>query len=322
MAVQRVRVVDSHTAGEPTRVVVEGGPELGGGSAADQLEVLRARFDQFRAGVVGEPRGSEALVGALLVPPADPRCAAGVIFFNNVGYLGMCGHGTIGVMATLKHLGRIGPGEVGLETPVGIVRARLHPDGRVTVRNVPSRRHLAGVTVEVDGHGPVAGDVAWGGNWFFLTDGHGQDLLPARIPRLLEFARRVRRALERDGVRGAGGAAVDHVALFGPGGPGAHARSFVLCPGGAYDRSPCGTGTSAKLACLAADGRLGPGEVWVQEGIHGGRFETWYELEGDQVVPHITGRAFLTAEAVLLFDDRDPHRWGLPRPDVFPAEPS
>ncbi|HWE62016.1 MAG TPA: proline racemase family protein [Chloroflexota bacterium] len=308
---ERVRIVDSHSAGEPTRLVIDGGPDLGTGSLAERLSVFRERFDWFRAGVVNEPRGSDVVVGALLCAPRDPRCTAGVIFFNNVSYLGMCGHGTIGLVATLAYLGRIAAGTHLIETPVGVVRAQLHPDGRVTVHNVPSYRHAHAVSVEVAGHGRVSGDVAWGGNWFFLCEDHGQDLEYTRVDALTDFAWRTRLALERAGVTGANAAPIDHIELFGPGRHGAHSRSFVLCPGKAYDRSPCGTGTSAKLACLAADGALAPGEEWVQESIIGSRFTATYRLEGAHVLPSITGEAFITLEGSLVFDERDPLRWGI-----------
>lgn len=308
-----VRIVDSHTAGEPTRLVVDGGPDLGVGSLAQRRAVFAARHDWFRSAVINEPRGSDVLVGGLLCAPADPTCAAGVVFFNNVSYLGMCGHGTIGVVATLAHLGRLVPGEHRIETPVGVVGALLHEDGRVTVDNVPSHRHLRSVTVDVPGHGPVTGDVAYGGNWFFLTEDHGQTLALSRVGALTDFARRVRRALERQGVSGADGAEIDHIELFGPGSAGADSRSFVLCPGGAYDRSPCGTGTSAKLACLAADGKLAPGRPWVQESIIGSRFEATYRRDGDGPIrPRITGTAFITLQGHLVIDERDPFRWGIP----------
>ncbi len=314
MAVRRVRVIDSHTAGEPTRVVLDGGPDLGSGSMAERLERFRNEHDAFRSAVVNEPRGSDVLVGALLQPAVDPAAAAGVLFFNNVGMLGMCGHGTIGVVATLAHLGRLEPGPHRIETPVGAVEAELHDDGRVSVRNVPAYRHLHGVRIEVPGHGPVTGDVAWGGNWFFLTDDHGQRVEAGRVGALADFAWGVRRALQAAGVTGRDGAEVDHIELFAPppADGGADGRSFVLCPGGAYDRSPCGTGTSAKLACLQADGRLRPGESWTQESVIGSRFEAHYRLDdGGRVVPTITGRAHVTAEATLLLDESDPLCWGI-----------
>ena len=313
-SIHRISVIDSHTGGEPTRVVIAGGPDLGGGSVADQARVFREQHDRFRSAVVNEPRGSDVLVGALLCPPTEPGCAAGVIFFNNVGELGMCGHGTIGLAVTLAHLGRVGPGEHRIETPVGVVTATLHDRNRVTVRNVPSYRFRAGVVADVPGLGPVTGDVAWGGNWFFLTADHGQELHARNVERLTAVSWAIRRSLEANGITGAGGGVIDHIELVGPpGDPANHARNFVLCPGGAYDRSPCGTGTSAKLACLAADGKLRPGEVWRQESVIGSVFEGAIEPAGEpgSVLPSITGTAYVTAEATLLLDPADPLRDGL-----------
>jgi 4-hydroxyproline epimerase len=307
-------VIDSHTGGEPTRVVVEGAPGLGDGSMAERLERFRAEHDDFRSAVVNEPRGSDVMVGALLLAPTDPVCAAGVIFFNNVGYLGMCGHGAIGVVATLAHLGRIGAGKQRIETPVGIVTVELNADGSVTVENVLSYRSMKQISIDVEGYGPIRGDVAWGGNWFFLTEDHGQELNLRNAERLTELCWRVRQALARAGIAGADGHEIDHVELVGPPlRPGANARNFVLCPGGAYDRSPCGTGTSAKLACLAADGKLREGEIWRQESIVGSVFEGRYRMEGDSIRPAITGHAYVNGEATLLFDPRDPFRMGIRR---------
>lgn len=308
---QTITIIDSHTAGEPTRVVLEGGPDLGPGSLAERVQVFREQFDWFRSAVVNEPRGSDVLVGALLCQPVNPECAAGVIFFNNVSYLGMCGHGTIGVVATLAHLGRIGVGKHLIETPVGIVTAELLADGRVTVHNVPAYRYASSVSVEVAGYGRLTGDIAWGGNWFFLVEEHGQEIQFARVEALTDFTWRIRESLEREGITGANGALIDHIELFAHGTDGAHSKNFVLCPGKAYDRSPCGTGTSAKLACLAADGKLREGEVWVQESILGSRFEASYRLVDGQVWPSITGSAFVTLEGHLLLDERDPFRRGI-----------
>ena len=314
MDLQRVQVVDSHTAGEPTRVVVAGGPDLGPGSMTERLQRFCRDYDAFRSAVVNEPRGSDVLVGALLQDPVDSTASAGVLFFNNVGMLGMCGHGTIGLVRTLQYLGRVAPGRHRIETPVGTVEAELMDDGRVSVRNVPAYRLRKAVQVDVPGHGRVTGDVAWGGNWFFLTEGHGQEVEPANIEALSTYAQALRVALAGAGVTGADGAEIDHVELFAPASSPelADSRSFVLCPGGAYDRSPCGTGTSAKLACLHEDGRLRPGATWRQESVIGSRFEARYELDDDdRVVPTITGEAFVTAEATLLFDPRDPFRGGI-----------
>ncbi len=307
----RIHVVDSHTAGEPTRVVIAGGPELGNGSMAERLDRFRREHDRFRSAVVNEPRGSDALVGALLCAPCDPTCAAGVIFFNNVGYLGMCGHGTIGLMATLEWLGRLTPGKHRIETPVGEVTAELHGGGTVTVSNVPSYRFRQGVEVEAPGVGRVRGDIAWGGNWFFLVEGHGQKLDYRSLDALTEYAWQIRQGLEHAGIRGANGAEIDHIELVGAAHNGGPARNFVLCPGKAYDRSPCGTGTSAKLACLHADGKLQPGETWRQEGILGTSFEGRITLHDGKIEPHITGSAYVTGEAELVLDERDPFCWGI-----------
>lgn len=307
-----IRVIDSHTGGEPTRVVIEGGPELGSGPLAERLAAFRSRHDSFRSAVVNEPRGSDPMVGALLCPPTDPTCAAGVIFFNNVGYLGMCGHGTIGLLATLAYLGRIEPGVHKIETPVGIITARLHESGAVTVRNVPSYRMAAAVPVEVERYGAMTGDVAWGGNWFFLVSDHGEELSLANLERLTDVTWKIRQALSRQGIRGKGGQEIDHIELFGPPTtPGAHSKNFVLCPGKAYDRSPCGTGTSAKLACLVADGKFREGDVWRQESIIGSIFEGSVEVVDHVIVPSIKGSAFVNAEATLILDERDPFCLGI-----------
>ena len=304
-------MIDSHTGGEPTRVVLEGGPALSGPLAA-RVEVLKREHEGFRAAVCNEPRGSDVLVGALLTPPTDPGASAAVIFFNNVGYLGMCGHGTIGLVATLAWLGRLSPGRHRIETPVGIVTTELDESGRVAVRNVPAYRHLKAVPVEVPGHGRVTGDVAWGGNWFFLCADHGQRVEADNVEALTEFSWRVRQAIEAAGITGANGGHIDHIELYGPPSrPGLDSRSFVLCPGKAYDRSPCGTGTSAKLACLIADGKLAPGERWQQESVIGSVFEGSVEIEDGRIVPTIRGEAFVTADATLLLDPRDPYRDGI-----------
>ena len=312
IAKERVRVIDSHTGGEPTRIVVDGGPDLGNGSLAERRRRFREEHDDFRAAVMLEPRGSDVLVGGLLCEPAEADCVAGVIFFNNVGVLNMCGHGTIGLAATLAHLERIEGGKHRLDTPVGIVGFEYHDDGMVSFENVPSYRYAKDVTVMVDEHGPVTGDVAWGGNWFFLVGDHGQDIEACNVNRLTDFTLRIRAALERDGVTGAKGGLIDHLELFSPtDNPDADSRNFVLCPGGAYDRSPCGTGTSAKLACLIEDGNLAPGQTWRQESVIGSVFEATGRMEGDQMIPTIRGSAYVTAETTLHFGENDPFRSGI-----------
>jgi 4-hydroxyproline epimerase len=307
---KRLHVIDSHTGGEPTRLVMTGFPALQGASIADQLHNLRSEHDQWRRACLLEPRGNDVLVGALYCEPVTPGATCGVIFFNNAGYLGMCGHGTIGLVASLHHLGRIQPGVHSIDTPVGPVAATLHEDGAVTLRNVPAYRYRQHVAVEVPGHGVVHGDIAWGGNWFFLVSEHGMALEMSNVEVLTDYTWAMLKALEDQGIGGADGALIDHIELFADD---AHAdsRNFVMCPGKAYDRSPCGTGTSAKLACLAADGKLAAGATWVQASITGSQFEGRYEWDAERVIPFITGRAYMTADSTLLIDEQDPFAWGI-----------
>jgi Proline racemase len=307
-------VIDSHTGGEPTRVVIGGGPDLGNDALVNRLERFRDKHDDFRCAVVNEPRGSDAIVGALLCAPVDESCVTGVIFFDNAGYLGMCGHGTIGVVTTLAHLGRIGAGTHPIETPIGVVVAQLYDNGEVEVANVPSYRLAANVSVEVPGFGTVTGDVAWGGNWFFLVNDHEQQLKLENLDTLMAFTVRVRESLVEAGITGLGGHEIDHIELFAPSQlPGVDSRNFVLCPSKTYDRSPCGTGTSAKLACLVADGKLKPGQTWRQESIVGSVFEGTVSVIDGVVHPKIKGSAFITAESDFILDARDPFTTGIHR---------
>ncbi|WEN15026.1 proline racemase family protein [Rhodanobacter sp. AS-Z3] len=306
-----VHVIDSHTGGEPTRVVIGGMPDLGEGSLAAQRQRFQQQHDHWRSAIACEPRGSNTMVGALLRPPVQAGSCTGVIFFNNVGYLGMCGHGSIGVVRTLMHMGRIGPGRHFLDTPVGTVGVELQADGRVAIDNVESYRHAANVSVSVRGHGTVRGDIAWGGNWFFIT---GDTPLPLEIHHqreLTTYTEAIRLALEATGITGANGEAIDHIEInAGTAAADTDARNFVLCPGLAYDRSPCGTGTSAKLACLAADGKLAPGAAWHQESILGSVFEGSYAVSERGILPRISGTAYVTGQGVLLIDDEDAFAWG------------
>ncbi len=351
---KRIPYLDSHTGGEPTRLIETPPFDLGTGSVADKLSRLKKDHDDFRTTVLNEPRGSDVLVGALLVEPADPTCQFGVIYFNNVGYLGMCGHGTIGLIASLAYLGKVQPGVIRVETPVGVVEATLHPmslrganastslntgsvsdeaisspsggllrreerpprndetrfyPNRVSVRNIPAYRHLAHIPIEIDGK-TVHGDVAWGGNWFFLCHDHGLEVNMQNLEALTDFSWRVREQLTANGITGTNGAEIDHVELFAST-PDADSKSFVLCPGKAYDRSPCGTGTSAKLACLYGDGKLKVGQTWKQQSVVGSIFEGSVQLDGDKITPTITGEAWVMAEGVILVDERDPFGNGI-----------
>jgi len=310
-----VPFVDSHTAGEPTRVILEAPFDLGSGSLAERREIFASKYDSYRRAFCTEPRAGDTTVGALLVPPSDPTCSVGVIFFNNTGYLNMCGHGTIGLVRTLEYLGRLQPGPHRIDTPVGAVGATLHTDGRVSIENVAAYRAEKGFVLPVDGLGKVAGDIAWGGNWFFLIENHGLEIALQNRAALMDYCLRVKDALALGPVRQAQGGPetqkIDHIELFGPSHV-ADSRNFVLCPGGAYDRSPCGTGTSAKLACLCADGKLSPGQVWRQESVIGTIFEATYRLDRTgSIIPTITGSAFVNAKGEIVLDDQDPFQFGI-----------
>ena len=325
--VQRVHVIDSHTGGEPTRVVIAGGPELGSGDMASRRDIFRGQHDDFRRAVIKEPRGWDAMVGALLCEPVDSRSTAGVIFFHNGGYLGMSVHGTLGVVVRMAHWKSIEPREHCFETPVGNVWATLHETGQVSVRNVISYRLRSNVTVSVEGFGEVTGDVAWGGNWFFLVDlarqtqaAHGGLGSPrhvelGNVEELTQFTWAIRQALIKNNIAGEDGAEIDHIELFGPPtSPDADSKNFVLCPGKAYDRSPCGTGTSAKVACLYADGKLMPGDILRQESITGSIFQASLDIDpsdATKVIPTIKGSAYVTAEATLYLHPDDPFRDGI-----------
>lgn len=307
---KKIKILDSHTGGEPTRVVLNGFPDLGTGDMQSRRQILADQFDQYRTAVMLEPRGNDVLVGALLCEPVNPKASAGVIFFNNTGYLGMCGHGTIGLAATLAYLGKIQVGTHIIETPVGDVEATLHEDHSVSVRNVPAYRYKKAVEVDVLDYGKVKGDIAWGGNWFFLISEHGLKVTSDNIDQLIDYAWAVREALAKQNITGENGQEIDHIELFAKS-EHADSRNFVLCPGKAYDRSPCGTGTSAKVACLAADAKLEAGALWRQESIIGSQFVASYEQGDGYITPIIRGEAYISAEATLIMDERDPYAWGI-----------
>jgi len=310
MIASTLTVIDSHTGGEPTRLILEAPLELPKGALAAR-EFLAQSADWVRTASICEPRGSEVVVGGILVEPSDPSADFAVVFFNNVSYLGMCGHGTIGVVRSMAYLNKIEPGEYKFETPAGLVSARLNADLSVEVDNVEAHRYLHDIEVNVPEWGRVQGDVAYGGNWFFISQSHGLSIHLSAIRDLTVASVAIRSALQRSGITGRDGAEIDHVELVGPSST-ADARNFVLCPGLAYDRSPCGTGTSAKLACLAADAKLAPGEIWRQESIIGSVFEGWYQPGTEGILPTIKGTAYVTGEATLRFEPNDPYREGIP----------
>jgi 4-hydroxyproline epimerase len=317
MSQASLQIIDSHTEGEPTRVVVSGGPDLGAGTMAEKARRLREEHDWLRSAVCNEPRGHEAMVGALLCEPHEPDCICGVVFFNNLSTLNMCIHGTIGLAVTLAHMGKIGPGSHRIDTPVGVVVATLRDDGSVEIANVPSYRKTAAVAVDVPGWGTVTGDIAWGGNWFFLIDHQGPTVDFSNIEALTQFTSAVREQLGKQGITGDNGMEIDHIEVFGPPSDPAVADSmnFVLCPGKAYDRSPCGTGTSAKLACLHAAGKLKPGKIWRQAGILGTVFQGTVEVLADgKILPRVSGRAWVNGESRYIFNPADPFQHGIPSP--------
>lgn len=308
---ERIRVIDSHTGGEPTRVVIEGFPDLGGGPMSQRLQVFSKAYDRYRRAIVCEPRGSGPLVGALVQNLDSRPGSIGVLFFNTEGALGMCGHGMIGVVETLKHLGHNVHERLSLQSPVGEVVVRSFEDGTVEFDNVPSYRFKKDVRIDVPRYGSFSGDIAYGGNWFYLVKEHGYSLGMNHVDELTQATRAMMRALGDQGIFGDDGAKIDHIELFGPS-QNADAKNFVLCPGGAYDRSPCGTGTSAKLACLAEEGTLAEGAIWRQESMTGSIFEGKYHRMNGDLIPSIRGRAFVTAESTLLLDPNDPNCWGIP----------
>ncbi|REG83832.1 proline racemase family protein [Marinomonas pollencensis] len=308
-------VIDSHTEGEPTRVIVEGGPDLGSGPLSERAARLGSEFTDFYRSIVAEPYGQEAMVGALLTEPTNPECVAGVIYFDAAAVIGMCGHGTIGLAVTLAHLGKIGPGTHKIETPVGIVDVTLKDKNTVTVTNIDSYRSQKTVTVEVSGIGKVTGDIAYGGNWCFIIDHSPVPVIPSNIMALTEVGVAIREAIYAQGISGEEGGVIDHILFYGsPLNPNNHSRNFVLCPDNAYDRSPCGTGSSARLACLAADGLLQAGKQIYQESIIGSGYTLSYQASPKThgaVVASITGSAFVTREAKLINNPTDPLRHGV-----------
>lgn len=308
-----IKVIDSHTGGEPTRVITEGGPDLGRGTLAERARLLEAEHADFCRSVLCEPRGYDAMVGVLLVAPVSKDCLTGAIFFNTSQNLGMCGHATLGLLVTLYHQGQIPVGNYDIETPVGIVSAELHDANTASIINVDSYRYQKNVVVEVDKFGAITGDIAWGGNWFFLVYHSPVAVKSENISQLLSFTSAIKSALEEKHITAINGAPIDHIELYDkPQNSKAHSKNFVLCSSGDYDRSPCGTGCSAKLACLAEDGSWPENKEWVQESIIGSTYATSYKWSDDKtIIPTITGKAFVTSQATLMYDPLDPYKHGI-----------
>jgi proline racemase len=329
---QMIQAVDSHTAAEPTRVITGGLPTIRGATMAEKRDQLRQEHDSIRKSLVLEPRGHDAIVLAFLLPPTRDDADLGVVFANDAGYLGMCGHGSIGLVTTAVAMGLV-PAvepvtEIALDTPVGLIRCRVAVEaGRpksVTITNVPSFLYRQRVIVDVHGFGKVAADVAYGGNWFAFVEADQLGLVveKSHLPVLMQAATAIREALVREGVRGihpetGEEETVDHIKLFEAlDGEHLGARSLTLCPGTAYDRSPCGTGTSAKLAVLHAKGELKQGEVFDSESVLGTKFMA--RIVGETtvgkypaIVPEITGSAWITSFATFVIDPDDPCRLGI-----------
>lgn len=307
----KIQVIDSHTGGEPTRVIT-GGWDFPTHEVVELRRWIQNSQMEICHGILAEPRGSSAWVGAALVPAQNPKNLCGVVYFNTRATLGMCGHGTIGLVETLRHLGRYQSGSATIETPAGEVQIEGHEDGSVELRNVAAYVYRENVSVNVPTIGVVTGDIAWGGNWFFLVTSETPDVKYENREVLLDFTRKTMQALFDQGIRGKDSGEIDHVEVFGPSTlVNGDSKNFVLCPSGDYDRSPCGTGTSAKLAWLYSKGKLREGELWVQESITGSAFVGSVEIFDGQIRPRIRGAASIMGEGTLYFKEDDLFRWGI-----------
>jgi proline racemase len=324
-AARAITAVDSHTEGMPTRVITGGVGPIPGATMAERRLHFMAHMDDLRLLLMREPRGHGAMSGAILQPPSRPDADWGVVFIEVSGCLPMCGHGTIGVASVLVETGMVVVSEpetvVRLDTPAGLVEARVAvQDGRarsVTLRNVPAFLHERDREVEVPGLGTVAYDLAFGGNFYAILPAAsiGLDVDPARSGELIDAGLAIMAAIDAEGgpvhpgdpgIRGC-----HHVILHAPGLDGADGRAATAIHPGWLDRSPCGTGTSARMAQLHARGELALDTPWVHESVIGTRFTGRLVAEADAagrpaVVPEITGRAWITGTAQYLLDPEDP----------------
>lgn len=325
MATHTFFCVDGHTCGNPVRLVAGGAPPLKGATMVEKRAHFLAEYDWIRTGLCFEPRGHDMMSGAILYPPTRPDCDIAFLFIETSGCLPMCGHGAIGTVTMALERGLVTPQEPGvlrIDTPAGLVEARFVENGpyvdSVRITNVPSYLHARQITAEVEGLGEIVADVAYGGNFYAIVEPqkHFPGLEHVQPSDILRWSPKVRAAFrerydfvhpENPAIRG-----LSHVMWTGaPTKPEAHARNAVFYGDKAIDRSPCGTGTSARMAQWAALGRLKPGDDFVHESIIGtlfrGRVERTATLgTHDAIVPSIEGWARMTGLNTIFIDDRDP----------------
>jgi 4-hydroxyproline epimerase len=321
--------IDGHTCGNPVRVVAGGGPALQGSTMLERRAHFLAEFDWIRTGLMFEPRGHDIMSGSILYPPTREDCDVAILFIETSGCLPMCGHGTIGTVSTMIEHGLVTPktpGTLRLDTPAGLVIANYRQEGayveEVRLTNVPAYLHAEGLTAEVPGLGEVVVDVAYGGNFYAIVDPQAAiaDMAEVSAGDLLRYSPVLRRALnekyefrhpEKPEING-----LSHILWTGkPTRDGATARNAVFYGDKAIDRSPCGTGTSARMAQWAAQGRLKTGDEFVHESIIGslfkGRVEAATTVGSKQaIVPSIAGWARVTGLNTIFINDRDPFAHG------------
>ncbi len=329
MARHTFSCIDGHTCGNPVRLVAGGGPLLQGASMIEKRAHFLAEFDWIRTGLMFEPRGHDMMSGSILYPPTRPDCDIAILFIETSGCLPMCGHGTIGTVTMAIENGLVTPktpGVLKLDTPAGVVTAEYEQDGAhvqsVRITNIASFLHAEGLAIDCPGLGRLSVDVAYGGNFYAIVDAQPgyRDMADFSAGQLVELSPRLRRALnerydfvhpERPEIRG-----LSHILWTGaPTRPEAHARNAVFYGDKAIDRSPCGTGTSARMAQWAAKGRLKPGDAFVHESIIGSLFRGRVEVAthvGDKpaIIPSISGWARMTGYNTIFIDDRDPYAHG------------
>lgn len=321
--------IDGHTCGNPVRVVAGGGPNLQGASMLEKRAHFLAEYDWIRHGLMFEPRGHDMMSGSILYPPTRPDCDVAILFIETSGCLPMCGHGTIGTVTTAIERGLVTPkvpGVLRLDTPAGLVVAEYRQEGQfveeVKLTNVPAFLHSEGLTAHVEGLGEVSVDVAYGGNFYAIVDPQPafRDMADHSAGDLLRWSPILRQALnqkytfqhpEKPEISG-----LSHILWTGkPTRPEATARNAVFYGDKAIDRSPCGTGTSARMAQWAAKGRLAEGDSFVHESIIGsmfkGRVEGTATVAGKPaIIPSIAGWARVTGYNTIFIDDRDPFAHG------------